>query len=229
MGERRNVGGNARALCVGVTGHRDLATRYRAHHDAIRGSLGVALIAIREFSAAVCPRSHTASLRLLSPLAEGADRLAARVAHAIGYRLLAPLPFRQAEYERDFDAASRTDFRRLIAWAKAEDGVIELSGSRADCDAGYRAVGEFVVTNSDVLVAVWDPRRPSLKGGTGEVIASALRQDRPVVWISPGIAGPPLLLAPTPIVSGLLPATRPLAQLKRLLRKQVVSKQILNP
>ena len=42
------------------------------------------------------------TLRALSPLAEGSDRMFAAEALSLGYSLCCPLPFAQAEYERDF-------------------------------------------------------------------------------------------------------------------------------
>jgi hypothetical protein len=186
-GSTRN--GSKRALLrVGVTGHRDIATRYRGHDEAIRRTIVHSLIGIRE--AALAARVEealncTPVLRLVSPLAEGADRIAADAGHELGYRLLAALPFSQAEYEHDFDAASRVEFRRLLARARAEDGVVELAGTRGDADAAYLAVGEYVVWNSDVMVAIWDRARLKHRGGTGAIVRLALESGLCVLWISP--------------------------------------------
>ncbi|MFB6259993.1 MAG: hypothetical protein ABEJ96_02700, partial [Thiohalorhabdaceae bacterium] len=60
---------------------------------------------------------------LLSPLAEGADQLAAEVlltfrkADPDGFRLIAPLPMARAEYEADFSAEGLARFRELAAEA----------------------------------------------------------------------------------------------------------------
>ncbi len=42
-------------------------------------------------------------LRFLSPLARGADQLAAEVALGLGYELFVPMPFSRDEYEKDFN------------------------------------------------------------------------------------------------------------------------------
>src|ERR1700710_487161 len=42
------------------------------------------------------------TLRLISPLAEGADRLVAEEARNLDYEIQNPLPFHQEEYEKDF-------------------------------------------------------------------------------------------------------------------------------
>src|SRR5690349_6509110 len=56
-----------------------------------------------------------ATFELLSPLAEGADRLAAEVALRGNIRLVVPMPMAPTEYERDFTTTnSLQDFRRLL-------------------------------------------------------------------------------------------------------------------
>jgi hypothetical protein len=163
-------------LCVGITGHRDIASRYCNQIATIRHNLSASFSAIREyaFTAAESVNKIPPRLRLISPLADGADRLAAELARELGYRLSAALPFPQAEYELDFSAEGRAEFRHFLALAKGEDGAIELSGSRNDADAAYSAVGEYVISNSDLLVAVWDRSRPNLRGGTGDIVMGAL-------------------------------------------------------
>jgi hypothetical protein len=79
-------------LVLGVTGHRDLREedlpelerRVRDLINQLRNDY-----------------PHTV-LQLLSPLAEGADRLVARVAVESDVALFVPLPLPQEEYERDF-------------------------------------------------------------------------------------------------------------------------------
>lgn len=211
-------------LCVGVTGHRDIASRYRHQIPTIRSNLSASFTAIQRyaFAAAEAESNMQPSWRLISPLAEGADRLAAELGHDLGFRLSAVLPFPQGEYERDFSAESRAEFRRLLAVAKGEDGAIELAGSRNDVDAAYSAVGDYVVSHSDLLVAVWDRSRPNLRGGTGDVVMRALRLGRPVIWISPPLEQPPRLLHGTIARPERLPPPRPLADLALLLRGQLV-------
>jgi len=187
---------------VGITGHRDLATRYAAKQGAIRDALAAALAQIRNIARAAAPASGDKrtqpSLRLISPLAEGADRLAAEIASELGYRLLVALPFEQATYEEDFDAASQAEFRQIMARAGVEDGVVVLGGRRAAADASYLAVGRFVVENVDLLIAVWDRERPALPGGTGDVVDVALEHGVPIVWIPPDAPEPAWLLDALP-------------------------------
>ena len=78
-------------LIIGVTGHRDLCE----HHVALLET------ALAREVARVRERYPHSSLVLLSPLAEGADRAAARVALKAGVRLIAPLPLPLELYEAD--------------------------------------------------------------------------------------------------------------------------------
>jgi len=79
-------------LVIGVTGHRDLAPQ---DIPRIRESLAALFVGLRR------QYPHT-PLRLLSPLAEGADRLVAKVALEHGAELVVPLPMDEAEYRKDF-------------------------------------------------------------------------------------------------------------------------------
>ncbi|MFI4980240.1 MAG: hypothetical protein ACHQIO_07820, partial [Nevskiales bacterium] len=141
---------------------------------------------VRACYAPAAAGAEQVSLRLVSPLAEGSDRLAAESALALGYRLETPLPFPQPEYERDFPA-SIDAFRTLLSRAVTGDGapaVLALDGGRGpDNDASYRAVGHHVVRNCDLLIAVWNGAPPKAPGGTGDIVRFATRNGVPVWWI----------------------------------------------
>ena len=69
-----------------------------------------------------------AALRMISPLAEGSDRIAAEAALAAGFELDCPLPFARDLYEADFKTeASRKAFHGLLARAT---NVFELEEVR---------------------------------------------------------------------------------------------------
>src|SRR5258708_13261016 len=79
-------------LVIGVTGHRDLlAEDLEPLENKVRESLR-----------SLQTQYPSTPIILLSPLAEGADRLAARVALEIGARLIVPLPMARSAYEQDF-------------------------------------------------------------------------------------------------------------------------------
>src|SRR2546423_5982605 len=89
----------------GVSGHRDaFAEDFPELQKQIRTVLDRFRLAY-----------PNAAFELLSPLAEGADRLAAEAALRDGIRLVVPMPMAQTEYERDFTTPeSLREFRQLL-------------------------------------------------------------------------------------------------------------------
>lgn len=131
-----------------------------------------------------------AALRLVSPLAEGSDRLVAEEALTAGYQLYAPLPFLRAEYEKDFPQTVEP-FRKLLARAE----TLELDGDRdGQRNESYQEVGRFVVRNCDLLIAIWDGQRERGPGGTAEVVRFAAQAGLPVWWIDANGAREPRLI-----------------------------------
>lgn len=158
-------------LRIGVTGHRSFADE-----ASVRQALEPLLAEL----SAMAARVH-AQLVAISPLAEGADRLVAEEALALGARLEAPLPFTRDEYEQDFETAeSKQAFRRLLAQAGA---IYELDGRREDADAAYEAVGRVVLAHSDILIALWDGLPGRGRGGTAQIVAEALAAGVAVVRV----------------------------------------------
>ena len=157
---------------VGVTGHRVLS-----EVDKIIAGVQEALRRIeRDFA--------EGPLTVLSPCAEGADRIVAQqVLARPGSRLIVPLPLPRDQYMRDFTSAeSRDEFCQLLARA---DEVIELrpAGTRNEA---YEAAGLYVLDHCDVLVAIWDGQGAQGQGGTAEIIARARERGLPIAWVRAG-------------------------------------------
>jgi hypothetical protein len=127
-------------------------------------------------------------LAVVSPLAEGADRLvAARVLAREDAELEAVLPMDEAEYEADFASdASKSEFRSLLARASSIHRLPRSPGR----EEAYAAAGRYVVDRCDVLIAVWDGNPEEGRGGTAEIVRHARRQRRALAWIRPDAAGP---------------------------------------
>lgn len=65
---------------------------------------------------------------------------------------------------------------------------VTLDGERTNEDSrekAYWAAGQLVVNHSDILVAVWDNRSSSNRGGTWRVVGDALRLGIPIIHICP--------------------------------------------
>ena len=165
-------------MIIGVTGHRDLVP---AEVGALEGAVRDCLQQLRK----LCPDTP---FILLSSLAEGADRLVARVALDCGVRLVAPLPMDIAEYERDFrhDADAHPgpdtigDFEELLRRAERKIVVPFAPGNTAGNireagaarDRQYAHAGCYIVRNSHLLLALWDGVRPKVEpvGGTAQIV-----------------------------------------------------------
>ncbi|MCY7355590.1 MAG: hypothetical protein LH470_11060 [Lysobacter sp.] len=159
--------GEATALIVGVTSHRDLEA---AQVPVLRARLLAVLTELRSQFPAL-------SLVVLSPLAEGGDRLAAEVALEQGARLIVPLPMPADMYAEDFPSpASREQFERLLAQAD----VVELPVPSADLeelrkpgplrDRQYLRTGLYIANHCHVLLALWDGSDTGGTGGTAQIV-----------------------------------------------------------
>lgn len=160
-------------IILGVTGHRDLPcddveklrAAVRKRFDELKGK---------------CQHSP---LKLISGLAEGADRLVAEVALEYGFGLLAALPMVQADYEQDFESPQSLEhFRHLVA--KAESCFVvpqdaDLVDTKPSRDRNYLALGRYIARHSQIVIALWDGiseqvladgSRQILTGGTADVV-----------------------------------------------------------
>ena len=164
-------------LVIGVTGHRDLR-----EEDVARLEAEVAGI-IAGLRRDYLKDDRETPIIVLSALAEGADRLVARVALAHGARLIAPLPLPREEYRRDFEPGLKpgnaAEFDELLAQAIAAPVVPFAHGNSLEAvrttpaqrAQQYRAVGLFIAQHCNILIAIWDGDESNMAvGGTAEVV-----------------------------------------------------------
>ena len=174
------------ALRIGITGHRphrlppDLSP-LRARLAEALGAIAVRLEDIRRENAGRFG-NEAASLTLVSPLAAGADSMAAEAALAAGYGLDVCMPFAPERYRKDFSAEERPVFERLLARA---DRVLSLPGERLSDEESYYAIGATVVEQCDLLLAIWDGKHSGGRGGTADIVELSLASGTPVLWFDP--------------------------------------------
>jgi hypothetical protein len=150
-------------------------------------------------------------LRIISPLAEGADRIVAHAGLALGADLQCPLPFHAEEYSRDFSSPrSQQEFGTLLARASA---VFQADGMREAEASAYERIGRIVLEQSDFLIAIWDGEPAAGRGGTTQIVEEAIAQNVPVVWLHATQQAPPCILVTDE--SG-MPVQRPLEGLQSL-------------
>ncbi len=145
-------------IVIGVTGHRDLRP----------DDLEALAAPVRRLFELLRRRYPTTPLVLVTPLAEGADRLVARVALEQGAALVAPLPVARAAYERDFPE-SVAEFASLYESAHTVRRL-ELPALDLGQDLQYALAGAWVARHSQILVALWDGQESERIGGTAQVV-----------------------------------------------------------
>lgn len=156
---------------IGVAGHRFLAEVQK-----VRAAVEDALARIES-------AFPDAELMIISPLAEGSDRLVAEVAMEHGAELVVPLPLQKDDYMTDFETKeSRQEFLDFLDRA-AE--VIQMPETQ-ERNQAYVQVGEYVLDESDVLIAIWDGEPAQGVGGTAYIVQRALNRDMPVLHIRAG-------------------------------------------
>ena len=153
-------------LTIGVTGHRDL----------LEEEIPALKKCVREFFLKLSKDYPDLDLQLITPLAEGSDRLVTDVALELGVDLIVPLPMAQADYERDFSSPEAVEeFRTSLDTAR----VVHLrtlpeagSGPVTEEDRGrqYAQLGIFVSNHSQILLALWDGKPSTAIGGTASVV-----------------------------------------------------------
>ena len=175
-------------LRAGVTGHRSQGLE-SSDIPSLRSKLEHVLCELKRIVYEIdnTPTSYAPGdplLRIISPLADGADMLAAETALDNGFELQCAIPFEREEYEKDFeDPESVHRYREMLERATA---VFELDGSRrtkALENEAYQAVGRMVLNQSDVVIALWDGKEAKGKGGTGQIVKEAMQLEIPVIWI----------------------------------------------
>ena len=209
----RSLDGTALPIVVGVTGHRMIDA---AHVASLERTVGRMLGELR--------RDYPSSpLTVLSPLAEGADRLVARVALEAGAHLVVPLPFEYGRYVADFTTEeSRAEFDALLARASRHFVLPLLEGHDLESmsvsghsrDLHYAQVGAYIARSCQVMIALWDGHTKQLHGGTADVVLYCLHGAPPV--LTPG-ASPldapqcrPVYHVATPSSRGLADGIEPL-------------------
>lgn len=180
-------------LRVGVAGHRE-HSNIRVDNDELIQTIKQLYHLIITQLQRCRAHPHATSLyqdvppvlRLISSLADGADRLLLESDLVDApYELAAILPFSVEEYANDFSEQSQQTFHSLLdkaAHGEPDSRVLELDGDRQHSDFAYRDCAEALVRNCDLLVALYDGKeRPGY--GTAWTVNQALSQKIPVIWI----------------------------------------------
>ena len=185
------------ALTIGITGHRleaipaaKRANVERRIAEVLRQIEVAALVLYQREPDLFSPDAPV--FTMVSPLAEGADQMAAEAALARGWQLQAILPFDRRAYLADInDQDSRARFERLVGSATC---TLELPGDPHDPLEAYVMAGRGTVAHCDILLALWDGLPPRGRGGTGEIVELAIARGTAIIHLQVSAAPPEEIL-----------------------------------
>lgn len=157
-------------LFIAVTGHRNIAN----------DSKNQVCERVREYLQKLKERYANTDIILMSCLAEGADRIVAKIALKEGMYVAPVLPMDIDSYIKSFDGTgydfdikeSEGDFIGILQ----NDNVLSpciLDGNPSDPERSYRRAGAYLVANSHVLLALWNGVCERKPGGTYDVMCMA--------------------------------------------------------
>lgn len=163
-------------IVIGVTGHRNLESS-----PLLTNSIQTAIEKAKQM--VLPPLQFTPPvLTILSPLAEGADRLVVR--EVLKYpeaELEVILPLEKNDYLQDFETAeSKAEVEELISLARSVR-VLPPKNSRTEA---YEQVGRYIVDQCEVLIALWNGKQASGQGGTQEIVDYARETNCPLIWVN---------------------------------------------
>lgn len=181
---------------IGITGHRQLPDEEKLSEKITQVLKKDIFDLFDEDSKKLnCSSPYTPiAFSILTPLAEGADRLVAKEVLKIpNSRIEVVLPLSKEDYLKDFESQeSLKEFEELFSMArrpivlrkrtlreKFSEG--ELKDARRQA---YEDVGRYIVGHCDVMIALWDGKPSRAKGGTAEIVEYACEKNRPVIIIS---------------------------------------------
>jgi len=157
---------NRGLMRIGITGHQSLL-----NPELLRNALHSVLTNIES-------QFVEEQFEFYSPLAPGADSLAAWVAIQLNIPLVVLLPYDEREYLDSFTAEHRCKFEQL---AQQAQGIIHLP--QQEGKNRYEGIEDYLVEHMDYLIAVWDGEKAHGPGGTGEVVERFLRTGKPCAWV----------------------------------------------
>jgi hypothetical protein len=188
-------------LSVGLTGHRNVATDGEAA-EAIERGIGAVLEALqRALTPAVAQEAAFFAgaapvMRLITMGAEGADLLGMRAAAKCEIKISTVVPFPWNEYRNDFSASAAAAAAEI---SSRTDSVLELPGRRDEGTRAYERANDIILSNIDLLLAVWSGGRARGRAGTGDVVQAAVVKDIPIIVIDPQSPSAPTILVAAPV------------------------------
>jgi hypothetical protein len=188
-------------LSLGLTGHRSVGMT-GATAEATERGIGAVLEALGRALAPVIAQDASffsaaaPVMRLITMGAEGADLLGMRAADQYGLKISCVIPFALDDYRNDFSPEAATVAAELFA---KTESLLELPGRRDEGPRAYERANDVILSNIDLLVAVWNGSRAHGRAGTGDVVQDAVLKGIPIIVVDPQSPAAPGILAAPPI------------------------------
>lgn len=196
------------SLSIGITGHRFIPqseiSRINAQLGKLLNEISRAAESITLHGRLVGLFTDQPTLRLVSCLSEGSDRIAAKLALANKYTLQAILPFPLGSPGHALDLQGKEkdeslqELRQLCGssesilqlspdipvWLKGKNIWANNEEASAFRQEAFLAASCEMLQFSDLLVAIWNGEPQPWQGGTFDTILRAIRRGLPVCLIS---------------------------------------------
>ena len=175
-------------IYIGITGNRDISEEQIVFIKE----------RIEEFLSNCQKDNEFAEIIVLTPLADGVDRIIANsiLENFLNIKILVPLPFSEFIYKNTFGKGLKVNKISEFESIKEYENLLEKIKKHNKCDniyinlkfdkenylnqnidnqrkirnEQYTFLGEFLIEKSDILIAVYDKNRDMLKGGTIEIV-----------------------------------------------------------
>ena len=188
-------------LSVGLAGHRHITIDGVAG-EPIEQGVGAVLGALqRALPPAIAQEAAYFSanapvVRLVTVGADGAELLGTRAAVKLGLQVSYVVPFAVDDYRNDFSPAAKDAATETMSHAVS---LLELPGRREEGPRAYERAHEVMLSNIDLLVAVWDGGWARGRADTADVVQAAVIKSIPIIVIDPQSPSAPAILATPPI------------------------------
>ncbi|MEW6996584.1 hypothetical protein AADZ86_02600 [Colwelliaceae bacterium BS250] len=158
---------------IGVTGHRDLNGKTSQQLSK----------KINNFIDDIKANLVNTPVSIITGMADGADRILAKVALGSNLPVQIVLPMPEEMYKADFSEESWAEYLLiksdpLVTCLTVNTEGIDLEAAQEQGNERnklYHALGKYLVEQSNMMVAVWDGENTGFKGGTGDVVLSYLK------------------------------------------------------
>ncbi len=152
---------------IGITGHRDLLPSQKEEN----------LIILKGYLLKIKREHPKKKLLILTPLADGADRLICQVALELGFDYDVILPMPKELYTKDFSKTSQEEFKHYLKYARKIQTINLYAGNTLELISNYsifrnfqyRQVGRTIVDMADEMIIMSDGIQNNKIGGTQDI------------------------------------------------------------